>query len=264
MSQIPFKTLQLYLDDAVAKFNTHDFIADDPIGIPHRFEQQLDQEIMAFWAATIAWGQRKTIIQNARRLAELMDDAPHQFVLQHEEKDRARFDSFKHRTFQAVDTRWFLTHLQTLYQQNTSLETAFSKHLSTEDLTIENALRGFHDDFFAHPDAPARTRKHVATPARGSTCKRLNMFLRWMVRSDRNGVDFGIWKQIKPAQLLIPLDVHVERVARQLGLLKRAQTDWLAVLELTENLRAFDPYDPVKYDFALFGLGVLEAKSTNS
>jgi len=263
MTKIPFKTLQLYLDNAVAQFNTHDFIAADPIRIPHRFEQQQDQEIMAFWAATIAWGQRKTIIQNAQRLSELMDDAPHQFILQHEEKDRARFDFFKHRTFQAIDTRWFLTHLQAIYQQNTSLETAFAKHLSPEDLTIENALRGFHDDFFAHPDAPARTRKHVATPARGSTCKRLNMFLRWMVRHDRHGVDFGIWKQIKPSQLLIPLDVHVERVARRLGLLQRPQTDWLAVLELTENLRVFDRNDPVKYDFALFGLGVLESKGSD-
>ena len=187
-----------------------------------------------------------------------MDDAPYDFILHHAETDRARFLDFKHRTFQATDTLWFLEFLQQYYRQHNSLESAFSRHITPGDANIENALRGFHDTFFTHPDAPARTRKHVATPARGSTCKRLNMFLRWMVRKDATGVDFGIWSSISPAQLLIPLDVHVERVARRLGLLQRKQSDWQAVLELTENLKAFDPNDPVKYDFALFGLGVLE------
>jgi uncharacterized protein (TIGR02757 family) len=179
-------------------------------------------------------------------------------MVNHTEEDRARFMDFKHRTFQSLDTLWFLEYLQRYYRQHHSLETAFARHLQTADTTVENALLGFHDDFFADPDAPSRTRKHVATPARGSTCKRLNMFLRWMVRKDDAGVDFGVWRNIKPAQLLMPLDVHVERVARRLGLLQREQTDWKAVLELTENLRAFDAEDPVKYDFALFGLGVLE------
>lgn len=254
-------TVKALLDAAVEQYNQPAFIAGDPISVPHRFARLQDREIMAFWAATLAWGQRKTIIQNAERLAALMDDAPHDFIVRHEETDRRRFLEFKHRTFQATDTLWFLEFLQQFYQKNDSLETAFSRHLSPGDDTTENALRGFHRDFFAHPDAPQRTRKHVATPERGSTCKRLNMFLRWMVRRDGHGVDFGHWRAIRPAQLLIPLDVHVERVARRLGLLKRPQTDWKAVLELTENLRAFDPDDPVKYDFALFGIGVLEKAS---
>ncbi|MCC7464619.1 MAG: TIGR02757 family protein [Saprospiraceae bacterium] len=253
-----FDALKTLLDQAVARFNNRAFIADDPISIPHRFITLQDREIMGFWASTLAWGQRKTIIQSANRLAELMDQAPYDFVRNHTEQDRARFLSFKHRTFQATDTLWFLEFFQQYYRQQHSLETAFARHLSATDNTVENALAGFHHDFFNHPLAPERTRKHVATPERGSSCKRLNMFLRWMVRQDEAGVDFGIWRQIKPSQLLIPLDVHVDRVARQLGLLERRQTDWQAVLELTARLREFDPDDPVKYDFALFGLGVLD------
>ncbi len=252
--------LARFLNEAVRRYNTPDFIAGDPVSVPHRFSRLQDREITGFWAATLAWGQRKTIIQNANRLVELMDGAPHDFILNHREEDRARFLDFKHRTFQATDTLWFLEFFQQYYRQNHSLETAFARHLGAGDPTVEKALRGFHRDFFDHPYAPERTRKHVATPERGSTCKRLNMFLRWMVRSEpagTAGVDFGLWTQIRPAQLLIPLDVHVERMARRLGLLERKQTDWTAVLELTENLRAFDPEDPVKYDFALFGLGVL-------
>lgn len=254
-----FNALKKQLDAAVERYNRPDFIAADPISIPHRFATLQDREIMAFWAATLAWGQRKTIIQSANRLAELMDQAPYDFIMNHEEQDRAKFESFKHRTFQATDTLWFLEFFQRFYRKNASLETAFARHLLPGDATVENALRGFHDDFFDHPYAPQRTRKHVATPARGSTCKRLNMFLRWMVRKDQAGVDFGHWNQLSPAQLLIPLDVHVERVARRMGLLQREQTDWRTVLELTEQLRAFDPADPVKYDFALFGMGVLES-----
>ena len=247
-----------FLNEAARRYNTPDFIASDPISVPHRFSGLQDREIAGFWAATLAWGQRKTIIQSASRLVELMDGAPLDFMLRHEEKDRERFLDFKHRTFQATDTLWFLEFFQQFYRRHTSLETAFARHLQPGDSTIEQALRGFHRDFFDHPYAPDRTRKHVATPERGSTCKRLNMFLRWMVRQDSAGVDFGVWKNIRPAQLLIPLDVHVERVARRLGLLQRKQTDWHSVLELTENLRALDPEDPVKYDYALFGLGVLE------
>ena len=256
--KLPASGLKGFLDDAAGRFNTASFIAGDPISVPHRFTRLQDREIMGFWAATLAWGQRRTIIRSAERLAELMDQAPHDFILHHVERDRERFLPFKHRTFQATDTLWFLEYLQQFYRRNNSLETAFARHLGASDATVENGLIGFHRDFFAHPDAPDRTRKHVATPERGSTCKRLNMFLRWMVRRDTAGVDFGAWALIKPAQLLIPLDVHVERVARHLGLLHRPQTDWKAVLELTDNLRAFDPDDPVKYDFALFGLGVLE------
>ncbi len=254
----PSANLQSFLNEAVRQYNTSGFIADDPISIPHRFSRLQDREITGFWTATLAWGQRKTIIQSANRLIDLMDGAPYDFIVHHTEEDRKRFLDFKHRTFQATDTLWFLEFLQQFYRQNVSLEQAFARHLSSGDKTVERALTGFHRDFFDLPYAPERTRKHVATPERGSTCKRLNMFLRWMVRRDDAGVDFGVWKAISPAQLLMPLDVHVERVARRMGLLHRKQTDWRAVLELTENLRAFDPEDPVKYDFALFGLGVLE------
>ena len=257
-SSASHSSLAAFLDEAARRYNTPAFIDSDPISIPHRFSKLQDREITGFWAATLAWGQRKTIIRSANRLVELMDGAPHDFIVNHEEQDRARFLDFKHRTFQSTDTLWFLEFFQQYYQCHASLEQAFARHLHPGDTTTENALRGFHRDFFDHPYAPERTRKHVATPERGSTCKRLNMFLRWMVRQDTSGVDFGLWSNIRPAQLLIPLDVHVERVARRFGLLRRKQTDWPAVLELTENLRAFDPEDPVKYDFALFGLGVLE------
>jgi uncharacterized protein (TIGR02757 family) len=249
--------LKQKLDLAVRQFNTPGFIQDDPISIPHNLSRLQDIEIMGFWAATLAWGQRKTIIQSAQKLLTLMDGAPYDFVCNHQESDRERFVPFKHRTFQALDTLYFLEFFQQFYQNNHSLETAFARHLSPDAPHVEEALIGFHQDFFNHPDAPARTRKHVATPERGSTCKRLNMYLRWMVRQDTAGVDFGLWKQISPRQLLMPLDVHVDRIARLLGLLHRPQTDWKAVLELTENLRVFDPHDPVKYDFALFGMGVL-------
>lgn len=255
---IPAVDLKQLLEEAVLRFNQPDFIPHDPISIPHRFQLKQDREIMGFWAATLAWGQRKTIIQNTNRLAALMDEAPYDFILNHQESDRERFLDFKHRTFQATDTLWFLEYLQQFYRKEASLETAFARHISADAQSVESALIGFHNDFFNHPYAPERTRKHVATPVRGSTCKRLNMFLRWMVRSDGAGVDFGLWRQIRPAQLLIPLDVHVERVARRLGLLQRPQVDWLAVQELTANLRKFDAQDPVKYDFALFGMGVLE------
>ena len=254
--------LKSFLEEAVVRYNSPSFIESGPISVPHRYARLQDQEIMGFWAATLAWGQRGTIIKNALRLAELMDNSPYDFILHHQEEDRARFMDFKHRTFQSTDTLWFLEYLQQYYRSHESLETAFSRHLRPGDATIENALRGFHDDFFIHPDAPSRTRKHVATPARGSTCKRLNMFLRWMVRKDSAGVDFGVWNDIAPDQLLIPLDVHVERVARRLGLLQRQQSDWQAVLELTANLRMYDPADPVKYDFALFGIGVLNQEKS--
>lgn len=249
-------TVNDLLNRALSEYNRPDFVETDPISIPHRFTKLQDREIAGFWAATIAWGNRKSIINSANTLVELMDHAPHDFMLNHQETDRKRFLDFKHRTFQSTDTLYFLEFFQQYYRQNHSLETAFSQHLTAEDAHVENALKGFHQVFFDHPFAPARTRKHIATPARGSTCKRLNMFLRWMVRRDPNGVDFGIWTQIQPRQLLIPLDVHVDAVARKLGLLQRKQTDWLAVLELTDTLRQFSPDDPVQYDFALFGLGV--------
>lgn len=244
------------LDAAVRRYNCPDFIAHDPICIPHRFSRLQDREIMGFWTAMLAWGQRRTIIQSAESLIALMDDAPYDFILHHEEKDRARFLNFKHRTFQPTDTLWFLAFFQDYYRKHPSLEEAFAAHLPPHAPDVEKALAGFHHQFFDHPDAPARTRKHVATPERGSTCKRLNMFLRWMVRADDGGVDFGDWHTIQPSQLFIPLDVHVERVARQMRLLQRPQTDWKAVRELTALLRSFDENDPVKYDFALFGISI--------
>jgi uncharacterized protein (TIGR02757 family) len=255
--------LKPLLDEYVERFNRADFISDDPISIPHRFSKRQDIEITAFWTAILAWGQRKTIINSANRLFEYMDNAPYDFIKNHQEVDRKRFEQFKHRTFQPIDALYFLESLQQLYQKNDSLETAFSRHLSTQTDTKENistALIGFHNDFFDNPFAPHRTRKHVATPLSKSTCKRLCMFLRWMVRRDNCGVDFGIWQNIKPSQLLMPLDVHVERHARRLGFLERPQTDWQTVLELTERMKQFDPDDPVKYDFALFGMGIAEKK----
>ena len=247
--------LKELLDECVDKYNRPAFIENDPISIPRRFTKLQDIEIIGLWTAMLAWGQRKTIINKAAELVERMDGAPYDFIVNHLEKDRERFLGFKHRTFQATDTLYFLEFFQWFYQNHNSLEEAFIKKMPPGDGHTGPALEGFHELFFSLPDAPRRTRKHVPTPAFKSTCKRLNMFLRWMVRNDDRGVDFGIWKNIRPSQLLIPLDVHVERIARKFGLLERKQTDWLAVLELTERLRAFDPEDPVKYDFALFGLG---------
>ena len=252
------RRLKEFLDEQVERFNQPDFIENDPIQIPHQFSKKQDIEITGFWVSMLAWGQRKTIINKATELVELMDGEPYDFINNHQESDRKRFLKFKHRTFQATDTLYFLEFLNHYYQNNDSLEDAFSKHISEKDEHIGNALIGFHNEFFSLADAPHRTRKHIATPARKSSCKRLNMFLRWMVRPNDTGVDFGIWKKIKTSQLLMPLDVHVERVAKRFGLLERKQTDWRAVLELTENLRAFDKEDPVKYDFALFGIGVME------
>jgi uncharacterized protein (TIGR02757 family) len=244
------------LDAKLLEYNQPGFIADDPISIPHRFSRKQDIEITAFWVSMLAWGQRKSIINSANKLIALMDNAPHDFVLNHAETDRKRFLDFVHRTFNATDALYFLDFFQRYYQQHDSLEQAFSRFISPADEHVEAALIGFHRLFFDHPYAPQRTRKHVSTPERKSTCKRLNMFLRWMVRQDNAGVDFGIWQEIKPGQLLVPLDVHVERQARMLGLIERKQTDWQTVLELSATLRQLDPSDPVKYDYALFGMGV--------
>jgi uncharacterized protein (TIGR02757 family) len=252
------KDLGAFLDACADQYNRAEFIENDPISIPHGFSRLQDIEITGFWTAMLSWGQRKTIIQSARSLIERMDGAPYDFVVNHEEQDRRRLEDFYHRTFQPLDALYFLAFFQEYYRRHDSLEGAFSRHLKPGMPDAGPALSGFHELFFSLPDAPERTRKHVSTPARKSACKRLNMFLRWMVRRDDRGVDFGLWRQILPSQLLIPLDVHVERVARKLGLLHRQQSDWQAVLELTEALRRFDPEDPVKYDYALFGLGVLE------
>ncbi|MEZ4902291.1 MAG: TIGR02757 family protein [Spirosomataceae bacterium] len=229
---------------------------NDPISIPHQFSRLQDIEIMGLWAAILAWGQRKTIINKCNELIRLMDGAPYDFIKNHQETDLKRFLNFKHRTFNATDTLYFIEFFKTHYQRHDSLETAFAMALTVDDPHIEKGLVSFHDLFFSLDDFPERTRKHIATPLRKSSCKRLNMFLRWMVRKDDKGVDFGLWKHISPAQLICPCDVHVDRVARKLGLIQRPTTDWQTALELTENLKLLDPNDPVKYDFALFGLGV--------
>ncbi len=249
------------LESKVSLYNRADFVKDDPISIPHKLTKLQDIEIMGFWAAMLAWGLRKTIINKCNQLLDLMDGAPHDFICNHELKDLKRFEDFKHRTFNATDTLYFIEFFKHYYQKNDSLETAFSQFITPKDAHVGNGLKGFHELFFSLPDAPKRTRKHIATPVRKSACKRLNMFLRWMVRKDNQGVDLGLWNQIKPAQLLCPLDVHVDRVGRKLGLIHRKQRDWKTVLELTANLRQFDPNDPVKYDFALFGIGVSEKNS---
>lgn len=237
-------------------FNHPSFIASDPVSVPHRFTKTQDIEIAGFFAAIMAWGRRGTIIKKANELMQLMDDEPHAFLLGHKEKDRKRFLAFKHRTLQADDIIYLVDVLQRYYQQHDSLEDAFLQEINDECEVMYDALCGFHNTMFDHPAVMERTRKHIATPARKSSCKRINMYLRWMVRKDDHGVDFGIWKKINPSQLIIPLDLHVGNVARQLGLLSRPVNDWQAALELTAGLREFDPTDPVKYDFALFGAGV--------
>lgn len=250
--------LKDFLDRKAAEYNQPSFIESDPVCIPHAFARKQDIEIAGFFAAIFAWGNRTTIINKSRELLALMDNAPHAFCVQHTENDLRRFLEFKHRTFNPTDLLYCLGFLQQHYRNNDSLETAFSKWMEPGDENTENALNGFYHYFFSPGDAPARTRKHIAAPEKSSTCKRLNMFLRWMVRRDKQGVDFGCWENIAPAQLVCPLDVHVARVARRFNLLQRNVPDWQAALELTNYLRRLDPADPVKYDFALFGLGVVE------
>lgn len=251
------KRLKEFLDKKTEQYNRPSFIKDDPVSVPHLFTKKQDIEIAGFFAAIFAWGNRTTIIQKAKELMSLMDNSPYQFILQHEEKDLAKLFSFKHRTFNTTDLLYFIEFFKFHYSGNNSLESAFSQWM-TQDKPVESVLTGFHHYFFSLEHVPPRTKKHIATPERKSTCKRLNMFLRWMVRSDNNGVDFGIWKSISPSRLICPVDVHVARVAQTVNLLQRKNIDWLAAEELTSNLRAFDPNDPVKYDFALFTLGAAE------
>ncbi|MEQ8712585.1 MAG: TIGR02757 family protein [Cyclobacteriaceae bacterium] len=246
-----------FLDEQVELFNQPGFIKDDPISIPHQYSKRQDIEITGFWAAVLAWGQRVTIINKCQELFGMMDNDPYQFIMHHEESDLKPFTAFKHRTFNATDTLYFIHRLKHFYQQHESLEEAFIIGLGEDDEDMEVGLVNFHHQFFDLPEAPLRTRKHIATPERKSACKRLNMYLRWMVRQDDKGVDFGLWKKIKPSQLVCPCDLHVDRVARRFNLITRKGTDWQTALELTSNLKKYDPKDPVKYDFALFGLGVL-------
>lgn len=250
--------LKDFLDNKVEQYNTPAFIKDDPISIPHLFTKQQDIEISGLFASIFAWGNRTIIIKKCKELLQRMDNAPYDFVQNHNDNDLKRLLGFKHRTFNDTDLLYFIHFLHYHYSANESLETAFTNEMNIEDETTENALNYFFKYFFSLDDTPSRTKKHVASPNKNSTCKRLNMFLRWMVRRDDKGVDFGTWKKISAAQLVCPIDVHVARVAYRFNLLKRNQIDWQAGIELTSYLRKLDANDPVKYDFALFGLGVIE------
>jgi uncharacterized protein (TIGR02757 family) len=250
--------LKSFLEKKAGEYNHPSFIQLDPVSIPHRYKKKQDIEIAGLFAAVFAWGNRKTIINKSAELMQLFDNKPYEFCLYHQPSDLRRLLAFRHRTFTATDLLYFIAFLHHHYSVHSSLESAFTRWMKPGDANTENALKGFHDYFFALEEVPARTRKHIASPASGSTCKRLNMFLRWMVRRDKNGVDFGIWKKIKPSQLVCPIDLHVARVSRKLGLLNRKQTDWKAAIELTGRLKLFDPDDPVRYDLALFGMGVTE------
>lgn len=249
--------LQEFLDQKSDQYNNSQFVSEDPISIPHRFSRLQDIEISGFFAAILSWGRRDTIVNNSRKLMDLMGNAPYDFILHHTEKDLKPFLSFTHRTFNATDLLFFVGALQEYYSTFVSLESAFSTHLQPGDKNVRRALVGFQEIIFAG-EHPLRTRKHLSSPARNSACKRLNMYLRWMVRCDLRGVDFGLWKTISPAQLIIPMDIHVSRVAKRLGLLEKETVNWKNAERLTEELQKFDPNDPVKYDFALFGLGVME------
>ena len=246
--------LKEFLDKKVGEYNRPEFIKDDPISIPHLFTQKQDIEIAGFFAAIFSWGNRATIINKSKELMKRMDNSPCDFIKNHTAKDLETLKGFKHRTFNEDDLFYFVESLHHHYSKHNSLEQAF---FPTKNLNEEQGLIHFRDYFFSHEHLK-RTEKHISSPLQKSTCKRLAMFLRWMVRKDNNGVDFGLWKKISPSQLICPIDVHVSRVAKKLGLLKRKQVDWLAAIELTESLRQLDKSDPVKYDFALFNLGVIE------
>ena len=250
--------LKDFLDDKVAFYNRPQFIPADPISIPHMFVKKQDIEISGLLAAVLSWGQRKTIINKARELMALMDNDPYNFILGASEHEFLRFETFKHRTFNGTDMLYFLHFLQEMYSKHTSLEKVFSQ--GHKGISVEIALNNFYNRFISLLNFPSRTKKHIQSPEKKSACKRMNMFLRWMVRKDDCGVDFGIWEDIEVRDLICPCDLHVDKVARSLGLISRKQTDWSTAVELTDSLKHFDPEDPVKYDFALFSIGVVEKK----
>jgi uncharacterized protein (TIGR02757 family) len=255
------RSLARFLNDKVEEYNRPSFIPADPISIPHRFSVRQDIEIAGFFTAIFSWGNRTTIINKTTELMQMMDNAPWQFVLHHSDTELKRLMEFRHRTFNATDLYYFVHFFRHHYTRYDSLEDAFLQTpapLPPGPAAMTAALTGFYHYFFSLDDTPPRTYKHIASPEKNSSCKRLNMYLRWMVRKDDRGVDFGLWTRIRPSQLVCPLDVHVARVARRLGILTRTQTDWQAALELTEYLITLDREDPAKYDFALFGLGVME------
>lgn len=252
--------LKKFLDQKVNQFNNPSFIKEDPVCIPHLFTKKQDIEIAGFFAAIFAWGIRKTIINKGKALLQLMDNTPYDFCLHHSDSDLKKIERFCHRTFNDTDLLYFVSFFKFHYSKHLSLETAFFNHrtMQQSNNVVECALNYFYQYFFSLEFVPARTKKHIASPQKNSSCKRLNMYLRWMIRNDKRGVDFGIWKKILPAQLICPVDLHVARVAKHFNLIQRKQVDWLAAIELTEQLKKFDKSDPVKYDFALFGLGILK------
>ena len=243
--------LKEYLDEQVQLYNSKAFIETDPISIPHQFSKKEDIEIIGFLIATLSWGNRKIILQSGQKLIQLMEGQPYDFILHHKSTDLNKINSFVHRTFNATDLKFFLKSLQRIYTVNGGLEAVFRKDYNPESINYKSAIIGFRT-LFLNDNFPSRTAKHVSNPEQNSACKRLHMFLRWMVRKDKGGVDFGMW-DFPMSKLSCPLDLHSGRVARSLGLLKRQQNDWKAVEELDQILRQFDPADPVKYDFALFG-----------
>ena len=251
------EALKQFLNNKVVQYECPSFIDSDPVSIPHLFSRIQDIEIAGFFAAIFSWGNRTTIIAKSKSLMHLMDMSPYDFIVSHRASDLKRLIDFRHRTFNPTDLLYFVSFLHYHYRDNQSLSTAFTKHMSRSDTDITNGLNGFYSYFFSLPEVPQRTYKHIAAPFKKATCKRLNMFLRWMVRRNSK-VDFGIWKEIHPSQLVCPVDLHVARVAKSFKLLERKQTDWQAAIELTNNLKLMDRADPVKYDFALFSLGVLE------
>ena len=250
-----FDELKDFLDSKAAYYENHSFISTDPIQIPHRFDRKEDIEIAGFLTAVISWGNRQSIISNAEKLMTLMDDSPYEFVMNFSNKQAVGFNGFVHRTFNATDAVYFIRALQHIYLKHGGLEGMFSRY--AQPTTLQPAIHELKNVFFQLPHQQ-RTRKHLADPMKNSAAKRINMFLRWMVRPASGGVDFGLWKSIQTAQLSCPLDVHSGNVARKLGLLSRKQNDAKALFELDQSLQRFDKTDPVKYDFALFGLGIHE------
>lgn len=246
-------TLQEKLDSLVEKYEIPAFIENDPISIPHSFTLKQDKEIMGFMASIFAWGQRKTIINKSRELCDRMWGQPFKFVLEYTDSDLKRLIGFKHRTFNDEDLLYFIDFFRRHYSIYESLEDAFLPEGKFNNM--RDSLVHFHKYFTTHPNFPKRTQKHIATPAKGSACKRINMFLRWMVRPNIKGVDFGLWHRIPISELIIPLDVHVERTAKHLGLLqKEGKADWIAAQRLTTALKKFNADDPTRYDFALFSI----------
>ena len=248
--------LKDFLNSRVEIYNRPAFIQADPISIPHLFSKREDIEIMGFFASILAWGQRPTILNKCKELIEVFEQMPYFFILNIKKRELELLPDFKHRTFNKADLICFIGFLQFVFQEYGSLEMAFFGHLNSEQNKVEAGLNRFHKLFVGMKSFLPRSVKHISAPFKNSACKRLSMYLRWMVRKDKKGVDFGIWNAISPADLICPCDLHVDRVSRKLGLIQRSKTDWLTAVELTENLRIFDPMDPVKYDFALFGLGI--------